>query len=66
MRQRIFDQIRRGAQIKLLHDLRLVKFYRPRRNFQPKGNVLHGPAFGQQLQDFTLTKGKRFFLLRLS
>lgn len=61
MRQRIFDQFRRGAQIELIHNLRFVKLHRSRRNLEPKGNVFGSPAFGQQLQDFTLTKSERFF-----
>src|SRR5215475_4404073 len=49
-------QVGVGFQSELLHDAVLMKGDRARSEVQHVGGFLHGPAFGQQMQHFPLTR----------
>src|SRR5262245_58406055 len=55
---RILDQIRRRVEFENFQDASSMKFRRARRNPQDGRHFLGGTTFGQQLQDFPLTRGK--------
>ena len=56
MRHCVFDQVRRGVDVELFHDLGLVEFNGTVGNLQLFGDFFRGQSFGNQLQNLVLPR----------
>jgi len=56
-------QIRIGLETEVFHDPILVERDSPRSYMQRLGNLLHGSAFGKQLQDLPLTRRQSLLVI---
>src|SRR5262245_39861959 len=65
MLYRVTDQVCRGMQLQLVHDMGAVGLRGPGADLEALGNIREGVTFGNQLEDLTLAGGEHLVGIEL-